>query len=105
MIMRLAAPMYNCTRFETSLTQKSFWFVATTMVLSGFGPYHGLWHKDTPTKCIDITPTLGTMRHVLGLGVLPPQPKVYHAYGTANYCDFIFMHNINIIVNNNMILD
>jgi hypothetical protein len=45
---------------KTPLPQKLFWFVATTMALSGFGPYHGLWHKDTPTKRIDITPTSGT---------------------------------------------
>jgi hypothetical protein len=85
--------------------QKIFLFVATTMVLSGFGPYHGLWCKDTPTKRIDITPTSGAMTRALGLGVLATQPKIYHAYGTAIFRDFIFAHNINIIVNNNMISD
>jgi hypothetical protein len=75
------------------------------MVLSGSGPYHGLWHKDTPTKHIDITPTLGVMTCALGLGSLTPQPKIYHAYGTAIFCDFIFAHDINTIVNNNMTLD
>jgi hypothetical protein len=75
------------------------------MVSSGFGSYHGLWPKDTPTKCIDITPTLGAMMRALGLGVLAPQPEIYHAYGTAIFCDFILAHNINIIVNNNMIID
>jgi hypothetical protein len=75
------------------------------MVLSGFGPYHGLWHKDTPTKCIDITPTSGAMTRALGLGALTPQPEIYHAYGTVIFCDFIFAHDINIIVNNTGILD
>jgi hypothetical protein len=66
--------------------QKLFWFVAATMALSGFGPHHGPWHKDTPTnKSMDITPTLGAMMHELGLGILTPQPKQYHAYGYSNF--------------------
>jgi hypothetical protein len=85
--------------------QKLFWFVSTTMVSSGFDPYHGLWHKDTPTKRIDITPTSGAMARALGLGVLAPHPKIYHAYGTDFFCDFIFAKDIIIIVNNNMILN
>jgi hypothetical protein len=75
------------------------------MVSSGFGPYRGLWHKGTPTKCIDITPTSGAMTRMLGLGVFAPQTKIYRAYGTATFCDIIFALHINIIVNNNMILD
>jgi hypothetical protein len=91
---------------KTLLEQKLFWFVATTMASSGFGPYHGLWRKDTPTKRIDITtPTSGAMMHALGLGVLAPQPKIYHTYSTAIFCDFFFAHDIKMIVNNNMILD
>jgi hypothetical protein len=75
------------------------------MALSSFGPYHGLWHKVTPTKRIDITPTLRAMMHVLGLGVLTPQPEIYNAYGTAIFSDFFLVHNINMIVGNNMMLD
>jgi hypothetical protein len=48
------------------------------MVLSGFGPYHGLWHNDAQSKRIVVTPTSWGMIHVLGLGVFTPQPKLYH---------------------------
>jgi hypothetical protein len=75
------------------------------MALSSFGPYYGLWHKETPTKHIDITPTLGAITHALGLGILTPQPKTYHTYSTAIFCDFFFAHDIMVIVNNNMIID
>jgi hypothetical protein len=36
------------------------------MVTSSFGPYHGLWHEDIPTKHIDIIPTPWMMTRVLG---------------------------------------
>ncbi len=36
-----------------------------TMVMSGFGPYHGLWLDDAPTKCIGIIPTPWRKTHVL----------------------------------------
>jgi hypothetical protein len=76
------------------------------MALSSFGPYHDLWHKDIPSKCIDITPTptLGAMMHALGLGVLTPQPEIYHTYGTVIFCGNFFAHNIEMIVTNKMIL-
>jgi hypothetical protein len=80
---------------KTPLVQKLFWFVTATMALSSFGPYHGLWHKDAPSKHIDITPTLGAMQNALGLGVLMPQPKLYHTYGTAGFFDYFFENNIN----------
>ncbi len=76
---------------KTPLTQKFLPFIATTMALSDFGPYHGLWHKDTQTKRIDITPTSRAMTHVLGLNILAPQPKIYHTYSTAIFRDF-FLH-------------
>jgi hypothetical protein len=47
-----------------------------TMVAGNFGPYHCLWHGNAPSKCIDITPTLGGMISALGLGVLMPWPKL-----------------------------
>jgi hypothetical protein len=36
------------------------------MATSSFGPYHGLWLDDTPTKCIGAIPTPWMMTHVLG---------------------------------------
>jgi hypothetical protein len=74
------------------------------MVPNSFGPYHGLWHKDAQTKCIDVTPTSGAMTHTLGLGILAPQPKIYHAYGTAIFHYFSFA-DIKSVDNNNMALD
>jgi hypothetical protein len=38
-----------------------------TMVTSGFGPYHGLWLDDAPTKRIGIMLTPWMMTDVLGL--------------------------------------
>ncbi len=75
------------------------------MAFSGFGPHHGLWHKDTPTKRIDIIPTSEAMMHALGLSVLTPQPELYRVYGTAIFHDFFFAHNIKMILENDMILD
>jgi hypothetical protein len=43
--------------------------------------------------------------HALGLGVLAPQPMIYHTYSTAIFPDFFFVHDIKMIVNINMILD
>ncbi len=37
-----------------------------TMVTSGFGPYHGLWLDDPPTKRVGVTPTPWTMTLALG---------------------------------------
>ena len=34
-----------------------------------------LWHQDTPTKGINVIPTLGEMTHALGLMPIPPQNK------------------------------
>jgi hypothetical protein len=39
----------------------------STMASSGFGPYHGQWHIDAPTKCIGAIPTLWVMMTALGL--------------------------------------
>jgi hypothetical protein len=78
----------NHTIVPGSVAQKLFWFVATTMAPSGFGPYHGQWRKDNPTKRIDITPTSGAMMRTLGLDVLTPQPEIYQAYGTVIFHDF-----------------
>jgi hypothetical protein len=85
--------------------QKFLLLITTMMVLSGFGPYHGLWHKDAQTKRIDITPTSGTMTHVLGLNILALQPKIYHTYKTGIFVTSFFAQDIKTIVDNNMILD
>ncbi len=53
---------------KTHIVNKLFLFFISTMASSGFGPYHGLWRADAPSKHIDITPTSGAITHVLGLG-------------------------------------
>jgi hypothetical protein len=45
------------------------------MALSGFGPYHGMWLEDTPTKGIDAIPTTWVMTIALDLVIFPPQHK------------------------------
>ncbi len=44
----------------------------STMASSGFGPYHGQWHDNAPSKCIGAIPTTWVKALALGLGVLPP---------------------------------
>ncbi len=46
--------------------------LVSTMASSGFGPYHGQWHDNAPTKCIGTIPTPWVIARALGLGVLPP---------------------------------
>jgi hypothetical protein len=46
------------------------------MMWSSFGPYHGLWLDDTPTKHIGAITTPWTMTRVLDLGVLVPQSEL-----------------------------
>jgi hypothetical protein len=101
----LRYPKYNCTRFENPFCTEIILDCRHNHGVKWLCPYHGQWHKDTPTKRINITLALGVMIRALGLGFLAPQPKIYHAYGTTIFCDFVFMQDINIIVNNNMILD
>jgi hypothetical protein len=36
------------------------------MAKSDFGPYHGLWLDDAPTKCIGVIPTPWMMTCALG---------------------------------------
>jgi len=70
---------------------KLFSFFAATMAWSGFGPYHGIWHEYAQTKCIGAILTPWAMTIALGLGVITPQPKLYHAYGRACLRNFYFM--------------
>jgi hypothetical protein len=58
------------------------------MAPSGFGPYHGSCHWYTPTKRIDVIPTLWAMMHVLGLGVHTPPPAYYGTFPSAFFRDF-----------------
>jgi hypothetical protein len=102
--MVLPHPTYNSIRSKTLFANKLFLFCATTMVQSSFGHYHGLWCKDSQSECNIIPPTSGRMIRALGLGILMLQPKLYQAYGTAIFHDF-FVHNIKMIVINNMVLD
>ena len=46
-----------------------------TMGTSGFGPLHGLWLDDAPTKRIGIIPTPWVMTNVLGFA------KILQAHG------------------------
>ena len=48
--------------FATLLSRNTHVIMAT----SGFGPYHGLWHDDAPTKRIGVIPTPWAMTYALG---------------------------------------
>jgi hypothetical protein len=61
------------------------------MAWSGFGPYHGMGREYAQTKCIGAILTPWAMKIELGLGVITPQPELYHAYGRANLRNFYFM--------------
>jgi len=66
-------------------------FFAATMAWSGFGPYHGMWCEYAQTKCTGAIVTPWVMTIALGLGVITPQPELYHAYGQAILHNFYFM--------------
>ena len=57
---------------------KLFSLFAATMAWSGFDPYHGMWREFAQTKCIGVIPTPCAMKIALGLGVITPQPMLYH---------------------------
>ncbi len=59
------------------------------MATSGFGPYHGLWLDDTPTKCMDVMLTQWTMMDALGLVEILQAHKELVLSWTAIYCDFL----------------
>jgi hypothetical protein len=61
------------------------------MASSDFGPYHGMWHEYAQTKCIGAILTSWAMTIALGLGIIMPQPELYHAYGRVFLCNFYFM--------------
>jgi hypothetical protein len=48
--------------FATQLSRNT----RVTMAKSGFGPYHGLWLDDAPTRPIGIIPTPWMMNRALG---------------------------------------
>jgi hypothetical protein len=59
------------------------------MATSGFGPYHGVWLDDAPTKHIGIIPTPWVMTDALVFA------KILQAHGylmppqTEFFCDFL----------------
>jgi hypothetical protein len=50
-----------------------------------------MWHENAQTKCIGIIPTPWAMTIALGMGVITPEPELYHAYGRAILHNFYFM--------------
>ncbi len=83
--LRRIVPYFNDTLAVHFLTTVSalttrFW---CTMVVSGFGPYHRLWHDNIPTEHAGVTRTLQANVLMLGLVsyhrghellVVPPPP-------------------------------
>ena len=59
-----------------------------TMASSGFGPYHGMWLDDAPTKHISIIPTPWVMMDALDFVeilqaheyLVPPQTEFFHDF-------------------------
>ena len=82
---------YIHTRSKNLFVNKLFSFFAPTMAWSGFGPYHGMWCEYAQTKCICAIFTPWAMMNALGLGVITPQPELYHAYGRVCLRNFYFM--------------
>jgi hypothetical protein len=50
-----------------------------------------MWHEDAPSKWIGAIPTPWAMMFALGLGVLTPQPEIYHAYGRVILHNFFYV--------------
>ncbi len=50
-----------------------------------------MWREHAQTKCTGAILTPWAMTIALGLGVIAPQPELYHAYGRAILCNFYFM--------------
>ena len=61
------------------------------MACSGFCPYYGMWREYAQTKYIGVIPTPWAMMIALSLGVITPQPELYHAYCRAILRNFYFM--------------
>ena len=72
---------------KTCLRINYFRYSAATMAWSGFGPYHGMWHEYAQTKCIGAILTPWAMTSALGLGVITPQPELYHFISCRNIDD------------------
>ncbi len=79
---------------KNKVSTNLFFFYAGTMASSVFGPYHGLWHDNAPTKCIGLMPTPWTMADSLGL------VRIHQAHEwlwlvpllTFVFCDFLDTH-------------
>ena len=76
---------------KTCLRINYFRYSAATMACSGFCPYYGMWREYAQTKCIGVIPTPWAMMIALSLGVITPQPELYHAYCRAILRNFYFM--------------
>jgi hypothetical protein len=85
-LRRNVLEFYNsfCGLFSTTVSARTtcFWL---TMVVSGFGPYHCLWHDNAPTEHAGVIPTLWANVLTLGLVsyhwghellVIPPPPCI-----------------------------
>ena len=68
--------------------------VTATMVLSGIGPYHCIWRKCAPTKCIGVIHAPWAIMHVLGLGTVHRVGEHYAPPYTVFYHDLCDMHNM-----------
>ena len=78
------------------------------MASSGFGPYHSMRREDTLSKWIGAIPTPWAMVFALGLGVLMPQPELYHTHMVEffSYRFYVVILIIDaMITTNSMILD
>jgi hypothetical protein len=81
-------PTYIHTRSKKPVCEL---IIFAIMAWSGFGPYHSMWCECAQTKCIGAILTPWAMMIALGLGVITPQPELYHAYGQAILRNFYFM--------------
>ena len=79
---------------ESVLRRNYFDGVTATMVSSGFGPYHRMWHYSAPTKCIGVIHTPWVMTHALGLGAVHGVSEHYAPHHTVFYHDLCDTHNM-----------
>ena len=76
---------------ENLFANKLFLFFAASMASSSFGFNNGMWREYAHTRCKGAILTPWAMMIAIGLGLIRPQHKLYHAYGRAIFCNFYFM--------------
>jgi len=59
------------------------------MAMSGFGPYHGMWLDDTPTKHIGVISTLWAMTDALGFVEILQAHEYLEPLQTTFFHDFL----------------